>query len=223
MCLSPPESKHVVGILFIDILCISSNAHSNLYKKYNIVVSSEICLKLSYLFKRITGRILLLTVWFAWIITTRERSCGKVIFSVMSVHHPVHRGVLCDYPWCIRLHCTAIPRTPPDLGRRTPPCPLPVTSGDHHWIKEPSPRLRALWAYPAWGIGWKPSQRAGFAHKAQGQGDGSYSNTICDWILCKLFLIYWQKMEILSQIVCCVKSSILNFWNSSVSEGRKMT
>ena len=39
----PPESKHVVGILFVDILCISSKAHSNLYKKYNIIVSSEIC------------------------------------------------------------------------------------------------------------------------------------------------------------------------------------
>ena len=60
------------------------------------------------------------------------------------------------------------------------------------------------------------------AHKAQGQGEGSYSNTICHWISCQLFLIYLQKMEILSQIVCCVKSSILNFWNSSVSGRKKM-
>ena len=43
-------------------------------------------------------------------ITTRPQSCGKVMFSVMSVHHSVHRGILCDnYPWCIGPHHTGSP------------------------------------------------------------------------------------------------------------------
>ena len=41
-------------------------------------------------------------------VTARQRSCGKVMFSVVSVHHSVHGGGFpCDhYPWCIRHHCS---------------------------------------------------------------------------------------------------------------------
>ena len=53
-------------------------------------------------------------------VTTRQRSCGKVMFSIVSVRHCVHskgEGAPCDhYPWCIGPHCIT-----PSAHYLTPP------------------------------------------------------------------------------------------------------
>ena len=38
--------------------------------------------------------------------TTRQRSCGELMFSQMSVCHSVQRVPCDNYPWCIGPHCT---------------------------------------------------------------------------------------------------------------------
>ena len=57
------------------------------------------------------------------------------MFSVASVRHSVHRGVLmCHYPWCIRPHCTGppfpLPSRPHPSGHRTCSLYSPPTSTD---------------------------------------------------------------------------------------------
>ena len=56
------------------------------------------------------------------VITTRQRSYGKVLFSVVSVQHCAHSAggsPLWLLPWCIGPHCTGPP--PPDMGSPSPP------------------------------------------------------------------------------------------------------
>ena len=65
------------------------------------------------------------------IFTTRQRSCGKIMFSLVSVCLSVHEGSPCDhYPWCIGPFCTAPPPTTrwtSDLGPLLDPSAPQVT------------------------------------------------------------------------------------------------
>ena len=69
------------------------------------------------------------------IFTARQRSCGKLMFSLMSV---CPHGVPCDYyPWCIGSHCTGA---------------LPLPQDMRHWDPQTSSR-HGTWA-PASDIEW---------------------------------------------------------------------
>ena len=67
------------------------------------------------------------------VVTTRQWSCGKVMFTQVSVCHSVQEGSPCDhYSW---MHWTSLYRPPsPTLTPDIRPSPTQlVTSGDHHW------------------------------------------------------------------------------------------
>ena len=84
---------------------------------------------------------------FSRIITARQRSCGKVMYSQVCVS--VDRGLPCGcYPWCIGPHCTGFlalsprhqtwslgsnPTTPRHQSWDSQPIPLLVSSGGPHW------------------------------------------------------------------------------------------
>ena len=71
------------------------------------------------------------------IITARQRSCGKVMFSLVSLC--LFTGDPSDhYLQCIGPHCTAPPPPTSDMG---PPSSSPP---GHHWRLIPVPNLRVL-------------------------------------------------------------------------------
>ena len=75
---------------------------------------------------------------FSWIviITTRQRSWGKVMFSLMSVCLYVNRGSPCHhYTWCIGTHCTDSPLAlaPPRHQTWGLPYASPSYPGSDNW------------------------------------------------------------------------------------------
>ena len=94
----------------------------------------------------IKRKILLATNWErrrflnAYIITTSQRSCGKVIFSVLSVRHS-QGGSPCDhYPWC-HLSVTGHVGTP-DSGQLWPPTRAYTVQGP----LQPHPLIWSTWS-----------------------------------------------------------------------------
>ena len=68
-----------------------------------------------------------------FVVTARQPSCRKVMFSQVFVCHSVQRegGVSCDrYPWCIGPHCTGPQPQPDPLYRARV---LTPTSADIWW------------------------------------------------------------------------------------------
>ena len=69
------------------------------------------------------------------LITARQRSCGKVMFSVVSVHHSVREGGGCPMWPLLMMHLTSVYRTPPPLpsghGAHCIGCPIPASP--RHW------------------------------------------------------------------------------------------
>ena len=76
------------------------------------------------------------------IFTARQWSCGKVMFSYMSVCLSVHRKVPSDHqPCCIGPHCTGAPWTWDLTEPGSPLAPAPFLNMGPHWTGIP-------WSYP---------------------------------------------------------------------------
>ena len=80
------------------------------------------------------------------IFIAQQRSCGRTMFSVVSLCHSVHRWDVCDhYPWYIGYHCIGpLPVLAPtlptsDLG------PLPPAPDPRSWTSDIGPSDSDIW------------------------------------------------------------------------------
>ena len=125
-----------------------------------------------------------------WIITTRQRSCGKVMFSVMSVHGGGGSPMWCTDALALDLTVQHPPRSlgpaPLDIGTSLysdPPGPSPSRHGDIWW-----PRLKTCSNLFTWGSPHPPLLAPGIENAHTVSANGWY---VSYW---NAFLVYIFSM-----------------------------